>query len=128
MRIVNLKSKTVAEISTRLPYKMHVYSRVLAMSRAITVSELYIDAVKKFLDSRIFDFGFKFRKPKSPDLKKSTGKSRDATDWVQINIRLPIDLAEKLEEIATKKGVSLSSVAYTVLFWYIGFVYPPEKG
>lgn len=135
MRTLKLGGESIAEISTRLPYKLHLYSRALAMSRGMTVRGLYTDAARQFLKAEPWRHGFKFRQTQAPVKSNRTRSSSDSalvgakmpTDWLQVNMRLPLDTAQALESVSKETGASMSSVAYSVVFWYCWFVYPPAS-
>lgn len=135
MRKLTVAGEEVAEISTRAPYKLHLYSRSLAMAHGKTVRGLYDDAVSLFLKEKPWKHGFKFRATQAPAKgdRNKTAKERgivsakSPTDWLQINMRLPFEVGQELDIVAAQHGVSLSAAAYSALFWYTWFVYPPKS-
>jgi len=126
MKILTLKNKQYAEIVTRAPAKMHLYSKALSFAHNRTLRLLHEDMARRFLKEKPWERGLKWRKTQAlVQSPVDAMAERVPTGWVQVNIRLPLDLAKELEQLAISQGQSLSAVLYTALYWYTWFVYPP---
>ncbi len=126
MKILTLKNKQYAEITTRAPAKMHLYAKALSFAHNRTLRLLHEDMARRFLKEKPWEQGLQWRKTQS--LVQSPADAvaeRVPTGWVQVNIRLPLELAQEFEQLAESQGQSLSAVLYTALYWYTWFVYPP---
>jgi hypothetical protein len=130
MRIFTDKrsKRQYAEIPTRAPVKMHLYSKALGFALGISLKQMYKDMATQFLQERPWEYGLSWRPTKglTQTLSEAIGE-KQATGWMQVNIRIPAELATELEHLAIKENVSLSSLSYTLLYWWTWYKYPPVQ-
>lgn len=103
--------------SAVIPLKMLLYLRALAFVQGMTLRALYEDCASRFLAEMPWTNSLKWRdggRPKSVD-----------SGWMRVDVRIPRDLADCLEDVARREGVGLADVLYTMLFWYSWVLYPP---
>lgn len=125
MRKITIKGQDFVEIPTRVPVKMHLYAKALAFALNQNLRQSYIDMTSRFLRERPWEMGLRWRQTKGLSQTLSESVGRQATGWMQINMRMTLEQGEELSRLATAEGVSLSSVTYTVLYWWTWYVYPP---
>ncbi|WP_215866182.1 hypothetical protein [Acidithiobacillus thiooxidans] len=120
--------KTFVEIPTRAPSKMQIYAKTLAFATGKTLKTMFREATERFLKEKPWEHGLKWRPTKglTTTLKDQIGQ-KEATGWMQVNIRLPAELGNALEKLAVQQNVSVSSVGYTLLYWWTWWVYPPAS-
>lgn len=116
------------EIPTRAPSRMQMYAKTLAFASSRTLKIMFRDAALRFLKDRPWEQGLQWRitKGMTTTLKEQMGQ-KEATGWMQVNMRLPAELGNALERLAIEQNVSLSSVTYTLLYWWTWWVYPPKS-
>lgn len=116
------------EIPTRAPAKMQMYAKTLAFATGKTLKVMFRDAAERFLQEKPWEQGLQWRVTKglTTTLKDTVGQ-KEATGWMQVNIRLPMALGNELERLAAEQGVSVSSVGYTLLYWWTWWIYPPAS-
>ncbi|WP_215884506.1 hypothetical protein [Acidithiobacillus sulfurivorans] len=120
--------ETYVEIPTRAPTKMQVYARTLAFASNRTLKVMFNDAAKRFSQDKPWEHGLKWRTTKGLTVTmKDTVGQKEATGWMQVNMRFPVEMGNALERLAAEQNVSLSSVAYTLLYWWTWWVYPPAS-
>lgn len=115
------------EIPTRAPVKMQKYAKVLAYATGKTLKVMLNEAAERFLQEKPWEHGLKWRPTKSPQKIGTEGERSTPTGWMQINIRLPESVGVQLETLAVSEGVSISSVGYTLLYWWTWWIYPPAS-
>ncbi len=128
MRFFTLNNQPFAEVTTRAPAKMHIYSKSLAIASKTTLRKLYCTMAQQFLAERPWERGLKWRPTQSltQTLEGSIGK-KSVTGWMQVNMRLPQKIAQDLERLSHEQDTNLSVVLYTMLYWYTWFIYPPAS-
>ena len=116
------------EIPTRAPAKMQIYTKTLAFAKGQTLKVMFREAAERFFKEEPWKQGLAWRPTKglTTTLKDTIGQ-KEATGWMQVNMRFPVDLGNQLERLAAEQGVSLSSVCYTLLYWWTWWVYPPAS-
>ncbi len=126
MRLFTMHGKPYAEVTTRAPVKMHLYSKALAFAQNKTLRLMQEDMARQFLAEKPWEKGLNWRPTQgmTQTLSNAVGQ-KVATGWMQVNLRLPQDLALELERLTVTQNATLSSVLYTMLYWYTWFVYPP---
>lgn len=122
------KTTEVKHISvpTRAPAKMQMYAKTLAFASGKPLKVMFRDATQRFLSEKPWEQGLQWRTTKglTTTLKGSLGK-KEPTGWMQVNMVLPVEFQQTMIQLAQEQGVSLSSVAYTVMYWWTWWVYPP---
>ena len=130
MRVFTDKStgEQYVEIPTRAPAKMQMYAKTLAFASGKTLKVMYNDAAKRFFEEEPWKHGLKWRPTKglTTTLKDTVGQ-KEATGWMQVNMRFPAEMGNALERLAATENVSLSSVGYTLLYWWTWWIYPPAS-
>lgn len=130
MRVFTDKStrEHYVEIPTRAPAKMQIYAKTLAFASGRTLKVMYRDAAERFFREKPWEHGLKWRPTKGlTTTMKDTIGQKEATGWMQVNMRFPVELGNALERLAAEQNVSLSSVAYTMLYWWTWWIYPPAS-
>jgi hypothetical protein len=54
-------------------------------------------------------------------------RKKEATGWIRVSMRFPVVIGDRLEQLAAEQGVSLSSICYTLMYWWTWLVYPPAS-
>ncbi|MDD3760628.1 MAG: hypothetical protein PHO57_07330 [Acidithiobacillus sp.] len=116
------------EIPTRAPVKMQMYAKTLAFAGGETLKTMFRRAAERFLAEKPWEHGLAWRPTKglTTTLKDTIGQ-KEATGWMQVNMRFPAEIGNQLERLSVEQGVSLSSVCYTLLYWWTWWVYPPAS-
>jgi hypothetical protein len=116
------------EIPTRAPAKMQIYAKTLAFAKGQTLKVMFREAAERFFREEPWKQGLKWRPTKglTTTLKDTIGQ-KEATGWMQVNMRFPVEMGNRLERLAIEQGVSLSSICYTLLYWWTWWVYPPAS-
>jgi hypothetical protein len=123
------------EIPTRIPAKMQIYAKTLALAGGKPLRAMFPEAAVRFVRDAPWKgvlnepggrLDWRPTKGLTTTLKDSVGQ-KEATGWMQVNMRFPVDLGKEMERIALQQNVSLSSVCYTMLYWWTWWVYPPAS-
>jgi hypothetical protein len=125
MRKITVKGQTFDEIPTRVPVKMHMYAKALAFALNQNLRQSYIEMTEKFLREKPWETGLKWRQTKGLSQTLTESAGRQATGWMQINMRVTPEQGADLTRIAQSADISMSSVTYTILYWWTWYVYPP---
>jgi hypothetical protein len=114
------------EIPTRAPALMQVYTKTLAYAGGKPLKALFREAAERFFKDEPWKHGLAWRPTKglTTTLKDTVGQ-KEATGWMQVNMRYPVEIGNELERLAIEQNVSLSAVCYTMQFWLTWWVYPP---
>lgn len=118
------REAAVKFIQGRCSSALFDYLRMLAVHPRFpyrNLAGMYEVLFDKFLEHKPWDLGLQWRRPKS--IKSVTGE----TGFVQVNIQLPIELAERCQQAAAAHDVSLATFIYTALYWWGRYVHPPKK-
>jgi len=99
--------------STVIPLKMHLYIQALAFVQGMTLRAVHEDCASRFLAEEPWKKGLRGRDGRRP--------YPAGPEWVEVTVRLPVDLADRLSEV----GPSLPDALYTMLYWYSWVLYPP---
>jgi hypothetical protein len=111
-------------VPTRCPAEVLKYLKGLSASQGISLTTMFEDMLRRFLEDRPWDHGLIWRKPKVATT--TIGGSKGTTGWVQANLQVPQDLADRVEQVADLHGVSKAALAYTAMFWWCQYIYPPR--
>lgn len=125
MRKITVKGQIFDEIPTRVPVKMHMYAKALAFALNQNLRQSYIEMTDKFLHEKPWEMGLKWRQTKGLSQTLTESAGRQATGWMQINMRVTPEQGIELTRLTHAEGVSMSSVTYTILYWWTWYVYPP---
>lgn len=112
-------------VPTRCPTQIYTYLKGITPFLYSSLTAMFEDMVRRFLNERPWEHGLHWRKPKTAMTYANgmTGK----TGWEQVNIQLPQDLAESVGRVAEVCGVSNACLCYTAIFWWVQYIYPPTK-
>jgi len=114
-------------IPTRVPAKMQIYAKTLAFAKGHTMKAMLQEAVEKFFCERPWKQGLKWRPAKRLFVpSKDAIGQKEATGWVRVSMRFPVVIGNRLEQLAAEQGVPLSSICYTLMYWWTWWVYPPK--
>jgi hypothetical protein len=108
--------KPYAGESAVIPLKMHLYIQALAFIQGMTLRAVHEDCASRFLDEKAWEKGLRWRDGR---------RSLTGPEWLEVNVRIPCDLADSLVEVSHRNGIGLSDVFYTMLYWYSWVLYPP---
>ena len=125
MRVLQERGSRYAEVSTRLPVKMHLYTKALAFALGKTLKSMYQDCAEQFLTEEPWKYGLRWRLTKGLTTRLSEVGSKTVTGWTQVNVRVRYETAIRLEALAAKEKISVSSLYYTMLYWWAWYRYPP---
>lgn len=130
MRIFTDKTTKMqcVEIPTRAQTKMQTYARTLAYVMGKPLKAVYPEMAEKFLREKPWEHGLRWRPTKglTASIKDAVGQ-KEATGWMQVNMRFPVEIGNQLDRLAAEQNVSLSSLAYSMLYWWTWWVFPPAS-
>mgnify|MGYP001626388002 FL=1 len=125
MRVRRAGDCRYAEVTTRLPIKLHLYTKALAFALGKTLKSMYQDCAEQFLREEPWKYGLRWR----PNQDRAPGfldrDDKTVTGWMQAKVRLRHETALRLEALAAKEKISVSSLCYTMLYWWAWYQYPP---
>lgn len=112
-------------VPTRCPTQIYTYLKGITPFLYPSLTEMFEDMIKRFLAERPWEQGLHWRKPKTAMTfaNGTIGK----TGWEQVNMQLPPALAEQVASTASECGVSSAALCYTAIYWWVQYIYPPEK-
>ncbi|MBU2741847.1 MULTISPECIES: hypothetical protein [Acidithiobacillus] len=117
-----------ARIATRAPARMHNYSGILAEVTNRSVQKMLYDAGQRFFRDKPWEHGLKWRQTKGlTSTIKGTVGQKVPTGWVQVNMLFPAEMGLALEQLTKEYDVSMSSVTYTMLYWWTWWICPPAS-
>ncbi len=119
------RTEKLATLPTRCPVEVIRYLKGLAGSQGWTLTTMYEDMLRRFVEDRPWEHGLIWRKPKVATA--TIGGMPGTTGWVQVNIQIPADLAEQCEAISEAVGISKAALGYTAMFWWCQYIYPPAR-
>lgn len=118
------RTEKLATLPTRCPIEVIRYLKGLAGSQGMTLTRMYEDMLRRFVEDRPWEHGLMWRKPKVATA--TIGGKAGTTGWVQVNIQIPADLAEAVELVSETVSVSKAALGYTAMFWWCQYIYPPR--
>lgn len=114
-----------ARIITFMPMKMHLYTKALAFALGKTLKSMYQNCAEQFLVEEPWKYGLRWRPTKGLTSRLSDVGTKSVTGWMQVNVRIRQETAIRLEALAAREKISLSSLYYTMLYWWAWYKYPP---
>jgi hypothetical protein len=114
----------LVSISTRCPDSVLTYVKKLYPSLYHSMTAMFEDVLTRFIKERPWDHGLLWRQPKGV-LRYIDGEPM-RTGWSLLNIQLPPNLAEQVKHLSLTSRVSVASLCYTAIFWWIKYIYPPK--
>lgn len=112
-------------VPTRCPDQIYTYLKGITPFRYGSLTAMFADMLTRFINERPWEHGLHWRKPKTAMTYANGAVGR--TGWVQVNIQLTRELAEQVERLATSCGVSKACFCYTAMFWWVQYIFPPNK-
>jgi len=114
-------------IQTRAPENMQVYAKTLAFAKGQVMKAMLREAAERFFREEPWKQGLKWRPAKRLFVpSKDAIGQKEATGWVRVSMRFPVVIGNRLEQLAAEQGVPLSSICYTLMYWWTWWVYPPK--
>ena len=114
-----------ASLPTRCPIEVIRYLKGFAGSQGMTLTRMYEDMLRRFVEDCPWEHGLMWRKPRVSTTKIG-GNVVGTTGWVQVNIHIPTDLAESVQAVSETAQVSKAALGYTAMFWWCQYIYPPR--
>ncbi|NLP65505.1 hypothetical protein [Paraburkholderia sacchari] len=112
-------------VPTRCPSHIYTYLRGITPFLYPSLTAMFEDMITRFLKEQPWEHGLHWRKPKTA-MTYAKGMA-GATGWSQVNIQLPLELKERVTNVASVCGVSNACLCYTAIFWWVQYIYPPAK-
>jgi|FreactcultureFD7_1027221.scaffolds.fasta_scaffold00417_21 hypothetical protein len=120
-----VRLEPLRSIPTHCPAQMYTYFKAIYPYYWKSLTEMYEDMLTRFINEAPYNSGLVFRKPKSA-LARLNNEAMAQTGWTQVNVRIPKELAERIEHVAAGHNQSNAAVVYTAMFWWAQYVYSPE--
>ncbi len=112
-------------VPTRCPDQIYTYLKGITPFRYSSMTAMFDDMLTRFIKERPWERGLHWRKPKTAMTYAHGQVGR--TGWVQVNIQLTPALAEQVGNQAQLCGVSKACFCYTAMFWWVQYIFPPNK-
>jgi hypothetical protein len=112
-------------VPTRCPSEIYRYLKGLSPFLGPSLTNMFEEMMTRFIDERPWDHGLLWRKPKTA--MTFAGGKAGRTGWEQVNIQLEEALAEKVRLTALACNQSRACFCYTAMFWWVQYIYPPNK-
>jgi hypothetical protein len=126
-----LERAPLAQVQTRVPSPLSDYLKMLSIERLPdqpgpfrTMQRMFETLFARFLDEQPWTRGLAWRESHAV-ARFTGGELSERTHWKQLNIQLPVALAQRVETTAKRLDRSQSSFCYTALCWWAGMLYPP---
>lgn len=110
-------------VSTRCPSVAFSYLKARAALQEKPLNQLMNEIIEMFCTDRPWLSGLKWRIPRRVD-----GVDGVRSGWKQLPIRLDVATAERFTAVQRGAGISMAGCAYTAIYWYIQYKYPPGSG
>jgi hypothetical protein len=120
-----VRFEALQTVPTRCPSQIYTYLKGITPFLYGSLTEMFEDLMTRFLNERPWEHGLHWRKPKTATT--FAGGEQGRTGWEQVNMQLPPKLAEQVISTAQECGVSNAAFGYTAIFWWVQYIYPPEK-
>lgn len=120
-----VRLEPLVPVITRCPSQIYTYLKGIMPFNYRSLTEMFEDMLRRFCQEQPWEHGLKWRKPKRA-MTVADGKA-GRTGWEQVNMQLPEDLAVLVHDTAEKNGVSKACFCYTAMFWWVQYIYPPNK-
>ncbi|MDA8093704.1 MAG: hypothetical protein M0T84_07275 [Betaproteobacteria bacterium] len=131
------------DITTRVPSPALRYLKELALkSYGGMLTDMYKIMIEEWFQRELWAKGFPWRKTQALSRREVVEEIREhpdgtkmvvpitvtrATGWVQVNMRIPEALNERVRGLAFQYGESPSTVLYTIIFWWTWWKNPPPE-
>ena len=120
-----VRFEALKTVPTRCPAQIYTYLKGISPFLYGSLTEMFEDMMTRFMNEKPWEHGLHWRKPKTATTFANGEQGR--TGWEQVNIQLPPRLAENVTNTARGCGVSNAALAYTAIFWWVQYIFPPEK-
>lgn len=120
-----VRFEALKTVPTRCPAQIYTYLKGIAPFLYGSLTEMFEDMMTRFVAERPWEHGLHWRKPKTATTIANGEQGR--TGWEQVNMQLPPKLAKSVTTASTECGVSNAAFCYTAIFWWVQYIYPPEK-
>lgn len=114
--------KTLIQIRAPMPVLTDLRHR-LAPRYGGNMTSLYETLTRTFLRETPWEKGLRWRDPQENATKASPSASTDPL-WTDFVVPFPNDLAGRLQSVAEKNKVNLSTVLYTATYYFIWYKNP----
>jgi len=129
---VDITTRVTSDVMTDLKHR-------LAPLFGGTLTAMYDIMLNTFLREKPWENGLRWRETQALSRREETietrrtldGKTLDvpvtktiATGWIQINMRVTQEMAERVKSVARNNGVSPSTVLYTAVYYWIWYRNP----
>lgn len=125
LRVRQAGGSRYAEVTTRLPVKLHLYTKALAFALGKTLKSMYQDCAEQFLREAPWKYGLRWRPNQDQTFGFLDRDSKGVTGWTKVNVCVRYETALRLEALAANERISVSSLCYTMLYWWAWQQYPP---
>lgn len=126
-----LDREPMGKVQTRIPGGLSSYLKILSLEKLPdqpapfgTMTNMFAALFTRFVDEQPWRAGLAWRESHAV-ARFADGTVSERTEWKQLNIQLPIELARRVEAMSSALGRSQSSFCYTALCWWGGLLYPP---
>jgi len=120
-----VRFEALKAVPTRCPAQIYTYLKGIAPFLYGSLTEMFEDMMTRFTNERPWEHGLHWRKPKTATT--FAGGEQGRTGWEQVNMQLPPTLADLVTKTSNECGVSNAAFCYTAIFWWVQYIYPPEK-
>lgn len=120
-----VRFEALKTVPTRCPAQIYTYLKGIAPFLYASLTEMFEDMMTRFINERPWEHGLHWRKPKTATT--FAGGEQGRTGWEQVNMQLPPKLADSVTKTSKDCGVSNAAFCYTAIFWWVQYIYPPEK-
>lgn len=117
--------KIMGTIQTRAPARMLKYCQILRTLKFDSLMDMFEKMLREFDKEKPWEHGLKWRHPRS-----SKAQAKDEirmTGWEPVNINIEASFKEEISNRCKVMGVSMATYCYTAIYWWVQYVYPPEK-
>ena len=109
-------------IPTHCPESLHRYLKTIYPYRFPSLTALYEKMLTQFIDSRIWEHGVEWRKPRTSRMSIEGEEAK--TGWILVNLQVPEALKKKVRKLSEKEDVSMATIAYTAMYWWAMYMMP----
>lgn len=126
-----LDREPLGKVQTRIPAGLSSYLKILSLEKLPdqpapfgTMTNMFAALFTRFVEEQPWRASLAWRESHAV-ARFAEGAVSERTEWKQLNIQLPIELAQRVEAMSSTLGRSQSSFCYTALCWWGGLLYPP---
>ena len=112
-------------VPTRCPEPIYTYLKGISPFLGPSLADMFNTMLSRFIAEKPWEHGLHWRKPKTA--MTYAGGRTGRTGWEQVNIQLVPELADLVTQTAAACGVSKACFCYSAMFWWVQYIYPPNK-